>query len=203
MSSIRVLLFDVGGVLATNGWDRVARRRAADQFEFDWEEFQDRHEFVAHDFETGKLDLAGYLDRTLFYRERPFDRSQFVDFMKDQTQPFDESLAIAAELAASGRFLMATLNNESRELNEYRIQALGLSRTFSVFLSSCYLGVTKPEPEIYRIATDVTNHGPGKCLFIDDRRLNLECAELVGMQTNHFTDAATLRADLTVQGLLQ
>jgi len=198
----RVLFFDVGGVLATNGWDRLARRRAAEAFSFDWEEFQDRHDFVSHDFETGRLDLSGYLERTLFYRERSFRRQDFIEFMMGQTKPFPDSLAIVDEVAATARYLLATLNNESRELNEHRIEKLGLSENFSMFLSSCYLGVSKPEPEIYRIAIDVMQHSPDECLFIDDRSLNLECATLAGMRTIHFTDAAGLRADLAKEGIL-
>ena len=197
----RVLLFDVGGVLATNGWDRQARQRAAEAFGFDWEEFQDRHDFVSHDFETGRLDLPGYLEQTLFYRERSFRRADFIEFMMGQTKPFPDSLAIVDEVAATARYLLATLNNESRELNEHRIEMLGLSKNFSMFLSSCYLGVRKPEPEIYRIAIDVTQHSPDECLFIDDRSLNLECATLAGMRTIHFTDAAGLRADLAKEGI--
>ncbi len=122
--------------------------------------------------------------------------------MMGQTKPFPDSLAIVDEVAATARYLLATLNNESRELNEHRIETLGLSENFSMFLSSCYLGVSKPEPEIYRIAIDVTQHSPDECLFIDDRSLNLECATLAGMRTIHFTDAAGLRADLAKEGIL-
>ncbi len=199
----RVLLFDVGGVLATNGWDRTARRRAAEEFGFDSKEFQNRHEFVAHDFETGQLDLVGYLDRTLFYRERPFQREDIAEFIKHQTEPYNDSLAIVAELAAYRRYLLATLNNESRELNEHRIQKLGLEKHFSIFLSSCYLGVRKPEPETYRIAIDLTQHEPAECVFIDDRLLNLECAAREGIRTIHFAGAAGLRAELIAQGVLK
>ena len=198
----RVVFFDVGGVLASNGWDRHARRRAADRFDIDLEEFQDRHDFVSNSFETGELDLDAYLDRTIFYRDRPFGRAVVVEFMLEQTHPFEESLAIAAEVAAGGRFLLATLNNESRALNEHRIETLGLRDHFAMFLSSCYLGVRKPEPEIFRIAIDVTQSLPEECVFIDDRELNLECAALEGMHTIHFTDAATLRTDLTDIGVL-
>lgn len=192
----RTVLFDVGGVLASNGWDRHARQRAAARFDLDLEDFQDRHDFVSNAFETGELDLATYLDRTVFYRERSFSPRTLIEFMYEQTEPFAESLAIAAEVAASGRFLLATLNNESRALNDYRIETLGLRDVFSVFLSSCYLGVRKPEPEIYRIAIDVTRSAPEECVFIDDRELNLECAALEGMHTIHYTDPARLRTDL-------
>ena len=198
----RVILFDVGGVLASNGWDRRARRRAVEHFDLDLEDFQDRHDFVANAFETGHLDLDSYLERTVFYRERPFAPRDLVDFMFGQTEPIAESLEIAAELSASDRFVMATLNNESRALNDHRIEVLGLRDHFSTFFSSCYLGVRKPEPEIFRIAIDVTGSDPDDCVFIDDRRLNLECAALEGMRTILFTDPARLRADLTDLGLL-
>lgn len=197
----RVILFDVGGVLATNGWDRQARHRASEHFGFDWEEFQDRHDSVAHEFETGSLSRPGYLERTLFYRDRDFSPNDVVEFMHRQTRPFDDSLAIAAELAATP-VVLATLNNESRELNEHRIEVLGLREHFSMFLSSCYLGVAKPEPDIYRLAVDVTQQAPEDCLFIDDRSLNVECARLEGMQTHLFEDAASLRDELTARGLL-
>ena len=71
-----------------------------------------------------------------------------------------------------------------------------------MFLSSCYLGVSKPEPEIYRMAADITQRQPSECLFIDDRELNLECATLEGMQTHLFTTSATMRARLVDLGLL-
>jgi len=197
-----VVFVDVGGVLATNGWDRTARRDAAEHFGFDWEEFQDRHDFVAHDFETGGLSRDEYLTRTLFYRDRPFTPDEVVAYMEQQTVPFEDTLSLVAELAGNDEVVLATLNNESRELNEYRIERLGLREHFAMFLSSCYLGVTKPEPEIYQLAIDITQHAPGECLFIDDRELNLECARLEGMQTHLFTDAADLRSELDAVGLL-
>jgi putative hydrolase of the HAD superfamily len=198
----QVVFFDVGGVLGTNGWDRATRQRAASEFGFDWEEFQDRHDFVSHDFEIGRLDIDQYLDRTLFYRQRSFGPDAFMAFMKAQSEPFPDSLEVVADLAASKTAVLATLNNESRELNDHRIRLFGLDDHFSMFLSSCYLGVSKPEPEIYRMAADITQRQPEECLFIDDRQLNLECATREGMQTHLFTTSASLRAQLGDLGLL-
>jgi len=201
MTEIKVLFFDVGGVLLTNGWDRTSRRLAADEFEFDWEEFQDRHDSVSGDFEIGKLTMPEYLKRTVFYRERDFSEARFVDFMKSQSKPKPESLAVAGRLADSGQYLMATLNNESRELNDFRIETFGLQRLFSVFLSSSYLGVSKPDREIYQLAVDVAQYRPDQCVFIDDRAINLECANLVGIRPVLFTDAENLLVSLRELGV--
>lgn len=201
LEEVRVLLFDVGGVLLSNGWDRTMRRRGAERFGLDWEEFEDRHELVLDGFETGRLGLDDYLTRTVFYRDRSFTRDEFVRFMKDQSRAYPESLELVRSLASSGRYLLATLNNESRELNEHRIATFGLHDHFSVFLSSCYLGVRKPNEEMFRLALDITQHRPQECLFVDDRAVNLECAELVGIPTVQFQDAAQLTKDLKRRGV--
>ena len=201
MPDIKVLLFDVGGVLLTNGWDREARRLACERFGLDWDDFQDRHEFVAPDFETGKLTMTEYLRRTVFYRERPFTEDEFVDFMKAQSEAMPDSLALLADLAASGDYVLATLNNESRELNDHRIETFGLREYFSVFMSSCYLGMRKPEEHIYRVAVDITQHRPEQCVFIDDRELNLECAERAGIKPVRFKNAEQLRISLRELGV--
>lgn len=201
MAEITALFWDVGGVLLTNGWDRHGRQQAAQKFSLDWEDFEDRHELIAGRFETGRLSLDRYLDRTVFYRERNFGREVFKAFMFSLSQPIDGTLEVVEKIADSGRYLMATLNNESREVNLHRIEQFGLRKYFSFFMSSCFLGVKKPEDEMFLLALDLTQRQPEECLFIDDRELNLECAARLGLQTMHFSDAAQIEADLRNAGL--
>ena len=201
MTDIQVLLFDVGGVLGTNGWDRHARRAACEQFDLDWEDLADRHVLVADAFETGELTLDQYLERTVFYRNRDFTRDEFAGFMFAQSEPWPESLAVLGALAESNSYTLATLNNESRELNEHRIDSFGLRRYFSMFLSSCYLGMRKPDEQIYRLALDIVQRRPEQCLFIDDRQLNLECAALLGIPGIRFEGADALRSSLADFGI--
>ncbi len=196
MAEPTALFWDVGGVLLSNGWDRRARRRAAEAFDLDWEEFQDRHELVVTDFETGRIALDQYLTCTVFHRERGFTRDEFTQFMFAQSQPYPETLAIVEQLAANGTYLLATLNNESLELNRYRIERFGLNNHFDLFLSSCFLGVAKPEEAIYRIALHVTLREPHACVFIDDRGLNVERAAALGMRTIHYHGPEQLRREL-------
>ncbi len=198
---VQTIFFDVGGVLLTNGWDGSSRRAVVDACGLDWEEFEDRHQLVSTDFEIGKLPLDDYLDRTVFYRDRDFDRAFMWDLMKAQSRPHPAALGLLAELSAAGRWQLATLNNESRELNEHRIDAFGLADHFSAFFSSCYLGVRKPEPEIFATALDITRTRPGAALFVDDRPLNLECAIRTGIRAIHYLDADQLRSTLRAHGV--
>jgi putative hydrolase of the HAD superfamily len=190
------LFWDVGGVLLTNGWDRTARRKAAEKFKLDWEEFEDRHELVVSAFEKGQLGLEAYLGRAVFYRPRDFSPEDFKKFMLAQSELLPDTLAIIERLARSKRYLLGTINNESLELNLYRIERFGLRRYFDVFFSSCFLGVKKPDAAIYRLALQLTQCAPGEFVFVDDRPLNLECAREMGIRTIHFQSAPQLERDL-------
>jgi putative hydrolase of the HAD superfamily len=201
MSDVTAIFWDVGGVILSNGWDRAARADAAKKFGIDWEEFQDRHELASPAFETGRITLDTYLQRTIFYRKRSFTREEFTDFIFAQSEEYPESRAVLSDVAACGKYLQATINNEPLELNEHRIHQFDLRREFKAFFSSCYLGVRKPEERIYHVALAVTQRNPDECLFIDDRELNLESARQLNMRTIHFQNAAQLRRDLVASGV--
>jgi putative hydrolase of the HAD superfamily len=121
--------------------------------------------------------------------------------MFSQSQPLPESLELLARLGRTRRCSMAALNNESREINEYRIAQFHLRDYFESFFSSCYLGLRKPDPEIYRRVLQITQQKPEACVMIDDRDLNLECARELGMQTIQFQNAARLRDELARMGI--
>lgn len=201
MGGIRAIFSDVGGVLGTNGWDHDQRAAALEEFDLDPEEFRSRHELVVTAFETGRLTLEDYLQRTVFYRPRSFTLEAFRNFMFSQSKPYPETLALMEGVARSGRYLLATLNNESLELNLHRIRAFNLPSIFKLFLSSCFVGVKKPDAAIYRLALQLTQQEPAECVFIDDRALNLECAGRVGMQTIEFQTAGELELELRRLGI--
>lgn len=201
MSTIHAIFWDVGGVLLSNAWDHAQRIAALEHFRLDEEEFHDRHEMVVSSFERGEISLDEYLDRTVFYRNRPFTRVEFRDYMFSLSQPMPEVLAFARGLAGSGKYFMGTINNESRELNLHRIEKYGLREIFQLFVSSCFVGLRKPESGIYRLAIEITQIDPEECCFIDDRALNLECAAKMGMRTIQMQTLEQLRAELEKLGV--
>ena len=201
MPKITALFWDIGGVILTNGWDRESRKEAAETFHLDWEEFQDRHDLSFPAFDSGLITLNEYLDRTLFYRSRPFSREEFTAFMFAQSKEYPETRAILDKVTNTQKYFVGAINNEPLELNQYRIEAFDLRRNFLVFFSSCYLHSRKPEETIFRIALEVTQHPPGQCLFIDDRPLNLESPRKLGMNTILQKNAEQLRADLGKYGV--
>jgi putative hydrolase of the HAD superfamily len=201
MSEVTALFWDVGGVVLSNGWDHDAREEGARRFGLDRRDFEDRHRQVEEAFETGRLTLDAYLQRTVFYCPRSFTREVFIEFMFGQSSEKSETRAILDELSASRQYLLATINNEAAELNTYRIRRFDLKRNFAAFFTSCYLRVRKPDQAIYQMALEITQRAPEETIFIDDRAANLEPARRLGMRVILFQDAVQLRAGLAQFGV--
>ena len=60
----------------------------------------------------------------------------------------------------------------------------------------------KPDPAIYYLALDRFGLKPAEALFVDDRLINVEGANAVGMHAHLFTGADDLRTRLEAEGLL-
>lgn len=195
------LFIDVGGVLLTNAWDTAARNRAVEAFGLDALDFHTRHGMVKTAFETGRLSLNSYIEKTVFHIERAFSRDDFKAVMFEQSKVLGETLEWIGTLAASGRTVMFTLNNESRELHEYRVRTFGLCSIFRSFLTSCYLGQVKPDEDLYRNALGIAGCSAEHGIFVDDRPVNVETATKLGLKSIRFETLPQLRAALTEFGI--
>lgn len=198
-----VILFDVGGVLLTNGWDSGERAVVLERYRLDRAEFEARHIATYRAWEIGAIPLQSYLDATVFYEPRAFTRQEFFAAICAGSKLLpDGAMGILEEIAASDQCMVGALNNEARETNEFRFEHFGLRKFFKIALSSCYLGLRKPDVAIFRRALDILGRPAERILFIDDRAENVAGATAVGMQAILFTGAEPFRRELDRLGVL-
>ncbi|MEW6422976.1 MAG: HAD family phosphatase [Deinococcota bacterium] len=197
--AIRAVFWDIGGVLLTNGWDREQRADVVARFGLDAEDFAERHKLAVPELERGRMSLAEYLAQTIFHTGRPFTPADFRAAMEAESQPQVETLALARDLGQ--RWRMYSLNNEGRDLNEYRIRTYQLDEFLLAFFTSCYLGLLKPNPAMYRLALDLAHVRPEEAVMVDDRPQNAEAARSVGMHAVRYQNAEQLRAELAALGV--
>jgi putative hydrolase of the HAD superfamily len=150
-------------------------------------------------FEEGRMSLNAYLQQTVFWQPRTFSPEEFKQYMFSLSKPKSDVLEIARGLR--DRYLMGTINNESRELNQYRIATFQLTEYFQIFVSSCFVGLRKPDERIYRLALDLTQRKAEECCFIDDRPVNVDAATKVGMRAILLQNAEQLKADFEKNGV--
>ncbi|HEV2275686.1 MAG TPA: HAD family phosphatase [Acidobacteriaceae bacterium] len=203
MGEIKAILFDVGGVLLTNGWDHAERAAVLAHFSVDRGAYELRHEPVNDAWEKGFMTAEQFLERTVFFEPRPFTPAEFLEEMKAQSKALPGgALRILGELRASDGLELMALNNESRELNEYRIEQFELHRYFRAFLSSCYLGLRKPDPAIFKLALNVLQRQPKEVIFVDDRQANCDRAASLGIHGICYQNEEQFVSELGRFGLL-
>jgi 2-haloacid dehalogenase len=110
--------------------------------------------------------------------------------------------AIVEELDERGVPLFAITNFSAEFWAPFRAREDAFFRRFQGIVVSGEEKLLKPDPAIYYRALDRFRLRPEQALFVDDRKINVEGAEAVGMHGHLFTDAAGLRRRLQAEGLL-
>jgi putative hydrolase of the HAD superfamily len=200
-TSIKALLLDIGGVFLTNGWDRGSRRAAADYFSINFDEMNERHRIIFDAYESGKSTLEEYLNLLVFYEPRAFTPQDFKKFMMGQSQPYQDMIDLVTHLKDQYGLQTIAVNNEGKEINEYRIKEYKLKSFIDVFASSCIIQARKPDRNIYLTALDLLQIKPEEAIYIDDRLVFIQAAEQLGINTIHHIDTNTTRNVFKTYGL--
>jgi putative hydrolase of the HAD superfamily len=198
---ITTLFLDIGGVLLTDGWGHQSRAQTARAFKLDTKEFETRHQQAFDTYEVGKLSMADYLNRVVFHRQRRFTRAQFRKAMFAQSQPYPQMIELVRKLKADCGLKIVAVSNEGRELNAYRIRKFKLDELVDSFVSSCYVGLRKPDPNIFQLALDISQVPVGKVLYLENTSMFVEVARGLGIRSILHTDYRSTSGKLAALGL--
>ncbi len=199
-SPVTTLFLDIGGVLLTDGWDHHARKRAAMHFNLDLAEMQDRHHLIFETYEEGKITLEEYLGQVVFYQERSFTPAQFRKFLFAQSKPYSKMIKLVRQLKVRYGLKVVVVCNEARELNLHRIRKFKLDRFVDSFISSSFVRVRKPDPDIFRLALDIAQTPVRQIVYIEDTPMFVQIAEGLGIRSILHTDYKSTRTELSALG---
>lgn len=181
VSKIKVMFMDIGGVLLSNGWGHESRQKAAEIFGINYQEMDVLHNFIYNVFEIGSITLNEYLDTVVFHSPRNFTKAEFKEFMYAQSVELPQMLNWLKSWKKETDLPVFAISNESREINDYRIEKFNLRELFDGFFSSCYMGIRKPDPRIFEKALQITQVKPSECLYFDDREMLVKAAKKIGI----------------------
>jgi putative hydrolase of the HAD superfamily len=201
LTRIRTLFLDIGGVLATNGWDVEARRAAADEFDLDFEEFEDRHHLTFDTYESGKISLDEYLRRVVFYDKRRFTPAELKAYIFGRWRTFPDMWGLVKALKERYALKTVAVSNEGREFTARRVRQFRLTEIMDTFVVSGFVGLRKPDYAIYRLALDISQSVPSQTAYVDDRAMLIDVAASLGIHGVLHKDYPTTRDELAELGL--
>jgi epoxide hydrolase-like predicted phosphatase len=216
--AIQVVISDFGGVLTTpllrsfaafqdeTGIPAVALGLAMQRIA----EADGEHPLF--ELERGRITEGHFLDRLRAELAVELDHEpemhRFSEIYFEALDPNEEMIALMRELRESG-LRMALLTNNVREWEPLWRSMLPVDEIFELVVDSAFVGMRKPEPEIYRLTLErLRAHDPGalgelefgECLFVDDVEVNCTAARELGINVVHFRDneqaIAEIRAEL-------
>ncbi len=103
--------------------------------------------------------------------------------------------------ALSKRYRIAILTNVSRSRHSINMQTQLYKIKYSRVFASCYLGMAKPNPKIYRFVLSQMKTKPDESIFIDNLKSNADGAKKVGINAIQFKSYGQLVKDLKKMGV--
>ncbi|WP_372787688.1 HAD family hydrolase [Paraconexibacter sp.] len=187
---IRAVVCDFGGVLTTSLHDafKAWERESGIALEHLGQAMVTLHDregaHPLYELECGRITEASFHERLGAQMSadlgRPVDMSGFTETYFRHLHPNEELLAHLGGLRARG-VPMALLTNNVREWEPRWRAMLPVDELFDVVVDSAYVGMRKPDEEIYRLTCERFGHDPQACLFVDDFAHNCDAAKAVGL----------------------
>lgn len=154
------------------------------------------------EFDLGFIDEAELAHRIAARSPWPASRLRaLIAAVPDELQAQPAVLSLLLQLKQRGQPL-SFLSNMPRSYADQLERRSPLSQWFESGLFSGRVGMSKPDPALFALATERFGSLPADCLLIDDHPANIDAARACGWQAELFVDAPRLRAALRRRGLL-
>ncbi len=141
------------------------------------------------ELERGRITEASFLDGLRNELRSELDHEpelhRFSELYFEALDPNEAMLELMVELRDAG-FRMGLLTNNVREWEPLWRRMVPIDEIFELVVDSAFVGMRKPEPEIYELTLERLGVPAAECLFVDDMDLNCEAAGEIGMRVVHF-----------------
>ncbi len=184
---IKNIVFDVGDVLVDFRYKDYMRDLGMDE---ETVEFLSQN-IVLTEF-WHELDLGFRTNeeaRVHFIGKYPEYKDEINRFWEDPSdivREYDYSAGLLQGLKDKG-YGVYVLSNYPIEISELHWPKFRFLPIADGYIISGYERMTKPSPEIYKLLESRFGIKLSECLFVDDRQVNIDGAEAVGMQAVLFT----------------
>ena len=195
---LRAVIFDYGMVLTgepdSSAHDAMVRITGLPVDDFERYYWADRHAY-----DEGKL--SGVMFWQKFARDSglPLGPAQIDELNRQDARMWTTQnpamLTWQRSLKAAG-LRTAILSNMGDSVLENIKREFRWIDDFDVLVWSYQLHMAKPDAAIYRHALERLGTRPAETLFIDDKRVNVEAAEALGLKGLVFSTVEQLRRDL-------
>src|SRR5881227_2265727 len=194
--AIRAVISDFGGVLTNPLWEAFAgwnERVGADPGVLGralQQAAEERGEHPLYELERGALSEAEFTAIVEAQLPDEIRLDGFREIYFSHLHPNQPMIELMRDLRGRG-LRMAMLTNNVREWEPLWRAKLPVDEIFEVVVDSAFVGMRKPEREIYELTLERLGDGirGDECVFVDDIDVNCAAAEELGMVAVRYESA--------------
>ena len=201
---IRAVISDFGGVLTSPLLESFLAYQKESGVRFEdlggamMRVAQRSGEHPLYELERGRMTEAEFLGALEAELGGGVRLESFRETYFAHLHPNEPMIAYMRELRGRG-LRMALLTNNVREWEpHWRAKLPDIDEIFELVVDSAFVGMRKPEPEIYELTLERLGDGvrAEECVFVDDNDVNVEAARGLGMVGVRFEDSEQARAEV-------
>jgi putative hydrolase of the HAD superfamily len=192
--AIRAVISDFGGVLTNPLWEAFAgwnARVGADPgvlgqaLQAGAEKAGGKH--LLYELEKGNITEAEFTVALQAQLPEEIRMEGFREVYFAHLHPNEPMIDLMRDLRGRG-YRMALLTNNVREWEPLWRAKLPVDEIFELVVDSAFVGMRKPEPEIYALTLERLGDGitAAECVFVDDVDVNCDMARELGMRAVHY-----------------
>lgn len=195
MSTINLILFDIGGVVVEQSGVDTLHAWMGHRFTTDeiWEYWT--HAPEIHAFECGNLSREDFAMSVIRDLKLPVTPSEFIQ--EFTSWPVGFFPLAQKQLLELRRNIPTACYTNTNELHWPRLRdEFGIPDLFTHSFASHETGITKPDVQAFEHVCDTLNTNPNTILFFDDNLTNVKAAESVGLLARHVKGWAAVQDEL-------
>jgi len=194
--SIKVILFDMGGVLIKTT-DRQSRTKLASQFNMAYEQMDE----LVYGTESAKKATLGEISETEHF-QFVFDKLGVSEYGIERFQQefwggdtLDEEL-IKFISENKNQYRFGILSNAMSNIRNWLNEKHGFLHLFDITFFSAELGMAKPDPKFYLAILNEFKVNANEVIFVDDFIENIEAAKELGIHAIHYKSTTQTLAEI-------
>jgi putative hydrolase of the HAD superfamily len=204
VSSIEAVISDFGGVLTTplvdafTGFGESVAVTPAELGQAIAAVAERDGTHPLHELETGRMTEAAFLDAVddeLEALGHPGKMRAFSEAFFAHLHPNERMIGYMRELKDRG-YRLGICTNNIREWESRWRAMLPIDEIFADVVDSAFVGVRKPDPEIYRLSLERLGVAAEQALFIDDVEINCDGARALGIRAVWFQNSEQAIAEI-------
>lgn len=190
----KAIVFDWGGIISVHRRKKHTFDILAEKLGVSRDKVKKAFDDGFHRLRCGRINVSEFWDNFLRILGKEYDKKKLTQILFDERKISKPAYNLLLKLKKKNKVYV--FSNNVEEWHKYMVRKFNLNLKGIPFIASYHLNCAKPEPKAFRLFLKKINKKAKDCIFIDDKKGNVEAARRLGFDVIYFKNVRQLKSDL-------